>query len=89
MNTTTKGATLNSFGIWNAKSRAPSPLSDEDADMPNQVLSTSSLIRMKLLIWFAEYTLISRRRTPMYERFGSVRYRTVWRLGKRREYKRR
>lgn len=89
MNTTTKGATLNSFGIWNAKSRAPSPLSDEDADMPNQVLSTSSLIRMKLLIWFAEYTLISRRRTPTSERFGSVRYKTVWRLGKRREYKRR
>lgn len=89
MSTPLKGATLNSFGIWNAKGRSPSPQSDVDADMPNQVLSTSSLIRMKLLIWFSEYTLISRRRTPMYERFGSVRYKTVWRLGKRRKYKRR
>ena len=89
MNVTMRGATLNSFGIWNAKGRALSPHSEMDADMPNQVLSTSSVIRMKLLIWFSEYTLISRRRTPSYERFGYVRYKTVWRLGKRREYKRR
>lgn len=54
---------LDSSGIWRRENSAPAPVSSLKGHTPNQVPFTKSLIRMKLLTWFAEFTPISRRRT--------------------------
>ena len=51
--------------------------------MSDDIVLTKSLIKAKLLVWFAGYTVICRRHTPKAGSFGSIQYKTVWRLGKK------
>jgi YHS domain-containing protein len=50
--------------------------------MSDESLSTSSVIKMKLLTWFSGYTVVSRTQTPISGRFGSSKYVTEWCLAK-------
>lgn len=83
MNATMSRYSPNTLGIWSGKSHATTPLSNVMVHMPNQAISTNSVIKMKWLTWFAGYTLISQKRSQEFTRFGSVRHETVWRLNKR------
>lgn len=51
--------------------------------MSEQLVSTGSFVKMKLLTWFRGYTVVSRTDTPLAELVGSNKSATEWRLAKR------
>lgn len=83
MSATMSRHSSSSLGIWSGTSHATAPISKVMVHMPNQTISTNSVIKMMWLTCFAGYTLISRIRSQEDTRFGAVRHETVWRLRKR------
>lgn len=72
-----------SLGVWSGTALATAPISKVMVHMPNQSISTHSIVKMMWLTWFAGYTLVSRNRSQEHTDFGTVKHETVWRLRKR------
>jgi len=51
-------------------------------NMSDESLSTTSVIKMKLLTWFSGYTVVSRTKTASSGLFGSSKHVTEWCLAK-------
>lgn len=50
--------------------------------MSDESISTTSVIKMKLLTWFSGYSVVSRTQTPISGLFGSNKHATEWCLAK-------
>lgn len=83
MSATMSTHSSSSLRIWSGTSHVTTPSSKLMVHMPNQSISTHSIIKMMWLTLFSGYTVIGRNRSQEHTRFGAVRHETVWRLRKR------